>query len=48
MRERQCWMVTAMLLVWAALYLVALNSADSPHMMLTNDQTGQAPSILRY
>jgi len=49
MRERQYRMVTVMLLVWAALYLVALNSAHSQRIsLLTNDQTDQAPSILPH
>ena len=46
MRERQCRMVTVILLVWAALYLVALHSAHSQRIsLLTNDQTNQASSI---
>src|SRR5271166_4165900 len=34
MRERQCWMVITMLLVWTALYLVALRSARSQALSL--------------
>jgi hypothetical protein len=49
MRERQCRMVTVMLLVWTALYLVALNPAHSQRIwLLTNGNTDQATSILRY
>jgi hypothetical protein len=29
MRERRVWMITIMLLVWSALYLVALNATRS-------------------
>jgi len=41
MRERRCWMITIMLLVWAALYLVALRAARSYAQEIPTQHTGR-------